>query len=159
MALLQKDRRLLISDLSILYANFISSKLDDGIESSVEIDPVNSEYIWIKNFPLPKRRIFGSHPYINMAVDIIGYPHHPPAGVHLPREDQNTPKVRDALGGHILDYDAVPYKEVAEFDQRWVWVCYHYDDWSWDFNPRDLSDGDSIASYLMSLHVEIDKGV
>lgn len=125
----------------------------------VSLDP-SGDVLLIENFPLPDHY---RPDFSKLAIVTVGYPDVPPAGVHVPGDDaRRLSKIRSALGGHVFRASELPssYRDkVEELDDFGMeWVCYHYDGWAWDLDPRDLLQGDCLYKYVENVYAAISGG-
>lgn len=128
----------------------------DGIPRSVQLD---HNYILINGFPLNDDYLPDDH--VNILIVTVGYPDIPPAGIHFPSIARSRDKIAQHLGGHVLSrlgnflpaHIPESYRnKITKFsnalaDNGWVWICFHYQDWRWKFNPVNIMSGDCLYKY------------
>lgn len=152
-------------DLTLLAQKVLSRyEFDDGTKPSLQFDDNEGKWVFIENFPLPES--FEPNDRINVLIVTVDYPDRPPGGIHLPATSSyrtQVSRIRQALGGHIMSHDDLPpsYRQYVEEldDSKWTWVCYHYKNWSWDYNFNNITEGDCLYKYVQRIISEIwDRG-
>ncbi|MGH8653937.1 MAG: hypothetical protein ACREYE_17990 [Gammaproteobacteria bacterium] len=122
-----------------------------GKPRALEMD---DNYLLIGAFPLPDSY---ATDHVDLLFVISGYYLVPPAGVHIPRDTPNRQQIADHLGGHLMPgtsshlLDHIPTssrKSVEELADHFDWVCFHYQDWTWKFNPLNLLSGDCLYKFI-----------
>lgn len=117
-------------------------------------------YIVIRNFPMPpKSGTRSSKPYPQSVEPLIviteKYPDLPPHGVWVQEDSPNFKRLKKTFKDHhfshaIGDPSRLVLDQLTKF--RFRWICYHFREYRWQFNPKNLADGDSLFSFLASFH-------
>jgi hypothetical protein len=126
----------------------------------------NDNWVQFVNFPLPEfAMIHGQRKYYKTEYDDIivvtsDYPQFPPRGVHFNENSPNLPIFRQVLGGHVFDdivCSSSEYKEnIRQLENMgWMWMCFHHENYSWNFNARDIKAGDNLYKYIEMLFARL----
>jgi len=163
--------KLLELDLYLMYTKFPS------IQVAVEPDLSAFQYILVRNFPLPptlstrKGKVKPyKYPFEDFLLVLTGYPAMGPHGVHIKRSSPNWELINKALkdkedGQEHVYEEQIGGEDLSAKERRtlsaggWDWLCFHYDsddgDDSWNFNIRDIRQGDCLAKYFVNLQVAL----
>lgn len=128
---------------------------DDRIKPSISVGP-DWKFIIIKNFPLSDEYNIDHE---DILIVLIDYPDIGPAGVHIREKSTNSRMIRDKIG-HVYSYDlpgrlSSEHARYVEELPGWNWICFHYEDWHWNFNPRNVLGGDNLDKYIQALYVHL----
>lgn len=128
-----------------LVAAFTHQKIGQSLQ--VELDD-GLEYVMFHNFPLPSS--FG-YRAIPVLIVTSNYPDLPPPGLHIPGAFPATNEISRKFG-HVLTSPV--YRDKVEELQNagWHWVCWHYQDWRWQYSPRQIHDGDNLFKFLLTFY-------
>jgi hypothetical protein len=112
---------------------------------------------WLKvDFPLPKQVVLGdgneyTYPYEKESVLFVlnNYPDTPPIGFHIPKNSPNIQVLEKIFGTHMYDNAVLENDHVeSNLEKDWHWICFHYQDNIWNFNRRDIKEGDSLSYFF-----------
>jgi hypothetical protein len=133
------DKLELLQRESVLIQRRLLDQFPGPCERSVTVEPVNGDYLLIRNFPLPNRY---RPDHIHLLLLTADYPAQPPQGFHLP---SGHPALK-AIRRHLHAYEAG-----AASAGGWSWLCWHYAGHSWRLDARRLMDGDCLYKFVESI--------
>ncbi|QOR61222.1 hypothetical protein ACM66Z_07115 [Sulfurovum sp. ST-21] len=119
---------------------------------------------WVKmDFPLPEKTTLedGStyrFPYDKESFLFIlnNYPDSPPIGFHIPKGSQNIGAMEKIFGTHLYDHAILESDHVeSSLKNNWHWICFHYNDNSWNFNRNNIKEGDTLAYYCYYIYYKL----
>lgn len=119
---------------------------------------------WLKvDFPLPEKSILSDgssyrFPYSKESFLFIlnSYPDSPPIGFHIPKGSRNINVMEKIFGTHLFDHAILENDHVeSELKKSWHWICFHYNENSWDFNRNDIKEGDSLTYFFYYIYYKL----
>lgn len=149
----------------MLYHRYFLSEFPNLPEPQAVIGD-NDNWVHFVNFPLPEYAIVhGQKKYFKTEYDDIivvtsDYPQFPPRGVHFNENSPNLPIIKQALGNHVFDGivgTSNEYKEnIRQLENMgWMWMCFHHANYSWNFNTKNIKDGDNLYKYIEMLFARL----
>lgn len=155
----------LINQELYMYYHYFLSEFP-YVKNSRAVIGDNEDWIELINFPLPAfttvngRRIDFRTEVDNIVIITSDYPDFPPRGVHFHKNSPNLEIFQQALNSHVFDgILGVSHKHKDEIkqleDQGWMWMCFHYDDYRWNFNSRNIKSGDCLYKYIEMLFARL----
>lgn len=142
-----RDQLLLqeIDDLNDFLMEFTPCTSGDRLATTMDDDP-NNFVLVLQNFPLPNK--YEPVDYTTMLLDISQYPQSPPNGLWLlPRTNPETVAYLQSYFSHTFENPGVSGEPVKKW-KGYTWICFHYRDRTWDFNPQDFRSGDNLSKYV-----------
>ncbi len=100
------------------------------------------ELVIIRNMPLPD----GLHPdYIDLLMMAPDYPIRPPIGIYLLERDngaliQQLRRIFNVMNTAFHDAQTV---------EGYVWICVHYQNNAWRYNPNHPATGDNLTKFII----------
>ena len=119
---------------------------------------------WLKvDFPLPKQVTLDdgsvyTYPHDRESILFVlnSYPDTPPIGFHIPKESRNIEAMEKIFKTHLYESAILENNHVSEsLKKDWYWICFHYQDNSWNFNRNDIREGDSLSYYMQYIYYKL----
>jgi hypothetical protein len=127
---------------------------NSSIKPSIEVGP-ECRWVKIKKFPLPDT----FHPdYEDIAMVTAEYPDFPPGGIHVVTGSPNVHAIENLLGGHVYEDAGKWGGDIGDHVEDlpgWTWICFHYKDWTWNFNPGSIMAGDCLYKFIISVQANL----
>jgi|GEM_PF-1436240 len=155
---------LITQDMALYHRYFLSGF--PTVRNSQAMIGDNDDWIKLVNFPLPEfAMIDGERHYYQTETDNIviitaDYPDFPPKGVHFHEKSPNINMFEKVLNSHI--YNGVrgvsgEYKrDISQLENMgWRWMCFHHEDYRWNFNRSDIKAGDGLYKYIEMLFARL----
>lgn len=133
-------------------ANFLSPiYANNGKRAKIALnDYCGVAFLQIMDFPLPNR--FGQNDTEDILLALPNYPSEPPHGIHIAKGSANKQKISDALAGHIFGQTMVaPQHDYGDLDKTTDWVCFHYENYRWNYDYNNPTQGDCLYKYLQHI--------
>lgn len=155
---------LITQDMALYHRYFLSEF--PTLHNSQALIGDNDDWIKLINFPLPEfAMIHGEKRYYKIETDNIvivtaDYPDFPPKGVHFHENSPNIEIFDAVLNTHIFSgVTGVSdgYKrDISQLENRgWRWMCFHHEDFKWNFNLHDIKAGDGLYKYIEMLFARL----
>ncbi len=130
---------------------------DPGIRPSIEVGNDRWQWLRLVNFPLSDDY---RPDHENIVIVVFDYPEFGPAGIHVARNSSNKARMQQVMRGHMFNYAQLPpqYLQYVEEVPNHDWICFHYANWRWNFNPRNIMAGDNLVKYIEALYANLTGG-
>ncbi len=142
---------------------------DRGVDPTINYEFDTPGEYWMQlDFPLPKYAFYEKdgkivkYKFPNSIEPIVivlnGYPDIPPIGFFIEKESPNKKVFQEVFKDHLFDKPFFSNKNVKEFfKDNWHWICFHYENFEWNFNRFDITKGDTLTSYLYAMFYKLTK--
>ena len=131
-------------------------------EATYDFDKTG-EYWLTVDFPLPEyarmpdgtqyRFPSRSEPFLFI---LNSYPDTPPIGFHVSKDSPNIQALETIFATHIYHRALLENEHVGDsLENGWHWICFHYQDQSWQFNRNDIEEGDNLSYFMHYIYHKI----